>query len=193
MDRQREERFAALYESSRARLLAYALRRTTSSEDAADIVAETFTIAWRRLDEIPDGDLSMLWLFVAARLVIANHARRMQRRTQLVQRIGAHLATGAQASSLSSELDALDASRAFGRLSGEDQELLMLAGWEGLDSAGLGYVLGCSPTAARIRLHRARARLKAELTGRPGPTQQPLRIQPSRRGVTLVTETPEEI
>ena len=38
----------------------------------------------------------------------------------------------------------------------------MLVGWEGLRSAELARLLGCSPTAARIRLHRARARLIAE-------------------------------
>ena len=47
----------------------------------------------------------------------------------------------------------------------EDREVLMLAGWEGLSATAMGQVLGCSPTAARIRLHRARARLKAAMTG----------------------------
>ena len=49
---------------SRARrLLAYALRRTASSEDAADAVAETFGIAWRRFDQLPQGESSVLWLY----------------------------------------------------------------------------------------------------------------------------------
>jgi RNA polymerase sigma-70 factor (ECF subfamily) len=50
---EREHRFRALYEAARPRVAAYALRRVASHEDAADVVAETFTIAWRRLDNIP--------------------------------------------------------------------------------------------------------------------------------------------
>lgn len=193
MDRQLEERFTALYEASRARLLAYAIRRTASSEDAADIVAETFAIAWRRLDDIPDGQMALLWLFATARRVVANHSRRTQHRTQLVQRIGTQIRTGLQPASQSGELDALDARRALERLSDEDRELLMLVGWDGLDSTSLGYVLGCSPTAARIRLHHARARLKAELADRSNWPQQPLHIPQSRTGESLVTEAAEEV
>lgn len=72
---EREQRFGAVYEQARRPLLAYALRRTGSPEDAADVVAETFAIAWRRLDAIPDGEASRLWLYAACRRVIANHGR----------------------------------------------------------------------------------------------------------------------
>ena len=89
----RVDRFTELYEESRARLLAYALRRTASSEDAADAVAETFGIAWRRFDEIPQGESSVLWLYATARRVIANQTRRIQHRSQLLQQIANALST----------------------------------------------------------------------------------------------------
>ena len=69
---ERVERFTELYEESAPALLAYALRRTASSEDAADAVAETFGIAWRRFDQLPQGESSVLWLYATARRVIAN-------------------------------------------------------------------------------------------------------------------------
>ena len=59
--------------------------------------------------------------------------------------------------------DAMVAARALRHLAEDDREILMLVGWEGLRSAELARLLGCSPTAARIRLHRARARLIAEM------------------------------
>ncbi len=37
-------------------------------------------------------------------------------------------------------------------------ELLRLCAWEGLDGAELAAVLGCTPAAARVRLHRAKRR-----------------------------------
>jgi RNA polymerase sigma factor (sigma-70 family) len=161
---QRVERFAALYRTARPPLLAYALRRTASPEDAADVIAETFTIAWEHLNDVPAGEASILWLYATARRVIANHGRRVQRRVRLVERIGSNLAVGIASQPDPSEQDSMESTIALARLSDGDREILMLAGWEGLDSAQLAYTLGCSPAAARVRLHHARARLKVELT-----------------------------
>src|SRR4051812_30520623 len=48
-----EEQLRRLYTLHGRPVLAYALRRTSSAEDAADAVAETFLVAWRRLDSVP--------------------------------------------------------------------------------------------------------------------------------------------
>ena len=68
-----EDRFRRLYTANFAALLAYALRRVEQHEDAADVVAETFLVAWRRGPELPAGDEVRLWLYGAARRVLANH------------------------------------------------------------------------------------------------------------------------
>ena len=52
----RRLRFEELYNAHHVSLLAYALRRTANTDDAADVLAETFLTAWRRLDELPGGD-----------------------------------------------------------------------------------------------------------------------------------------
>ena len=52
---------------------------------------------------------------------------------------------------------------AFRSLTEEDRELLALQGWEGLSAGEIATVLGCTGNAARIRLHRARRRLRAAL------------------------------
>jgi RNA polymerase sigma factor (sigma-70 family) len=157
-----EVRFRTLYEMARPRVLAYALRRTTSSEDAADIVAETFAVAWRRLEEIPEGEESILWFYATARRVLANHYRRTRRRSELIDRVGSHL-NGAFVSEENVGDDRMSAVAALRRLDDDDRELLMLASWEGLDSADLSRLLGCSRTAVRLRLHRARTRLAGEM------------------------------
>jgi RNA polymerase sigma factor (sigma-70 family) len=164
----REDRFRALYQRTRPRIVAYALRRTSSHEDAADIVAETFEIAWRRFDEVPSGQDGLLWLYVTARYVLANHGRRIRRRDDITVRLANELraiprreeATDEQGIVMRACLDALSA---------DDREVLMLSGWEGLGATEVGRVLGCSSAAARIRLHRARGRLNAEMTGFNGP------------------------
>lgn len=162
MEQSRHERFRALYLSTRPQILSYALRRSPSLDDASDVVAETFAIAWRRLDDLPDGPDALLWLYVTARHVLANEARRAQRSSDLVARIASALA-GHEPLVRPKDESALAALLTLRELDEEDRELLMLAGWEGLDANELGRVLGCSPGAARIRLHRARTRLEERI------------------------------
>jgi DNA-directed RNA polymerase specialized sigma24 family protein len=64
--------FGRLYREHGRAILAYALRRVGDPEDAADVVAETFLIAWRRLGDVPAGDRARLWLYAVARRVVAN-------------------------------------------------------------------------------------------------------------------------
>jgi RNA polymerase sigma factor (sigma-70 family) len=162
-----DERFRRLYEAAWRPVLAYALRRTLSADDAADILMETFTIAWVHLGEVPEGGAAVLWLYATARGAIANATRRQQRRLRLSQRVATELSRTAVADAQArpAHEDTLVATDALGSLGDDDRELLMLAAWEGLGSHELGRVLGCSPAAARVRLHRARARLRVALAG----------------------------
>ncbi|MFB9677888.1 RNA polymerase sigma factor [Streptosporangium vulgare] len=52
-DRSRSE---AVYRRTHERILGYAVRRCPSPEDAADVVAGAYVIAWRRTTELPGGE-----------------------------------------------------------------------------------------------------------------------------------------
>jgi RNA polymerase sigma-70 factor, ECF subfamily len=156
----REARFRRLCEAHTAAVLAYALRRT-SRDDAPDVVAETFLVAWRRLDDV-DEQSALPWLYAVARRVLLSQRRATRRRQAITERVAAtERSTWLGASAESSEsrrlLDALAG------LSEKEREVLMLAAWEELSSSEAGRVLGCSATAYRIRLHRARGRLRERL------------------------------
>ena len=161
----RRHRFEDLYAAHRVQLLGYALRRTDNTDDAADVLAETFLTAWRRLDEVPPGDQARLWLYGTARRVLANHRRGQRRRLALADRLKADLAETYRPAE--HEEGAADLAAAFRRIPRTDQDVLALAGWEGLDPGRIATVIGCSRNAARIRLHRARRRLAAELDRAP--------------------------
>jgi RNA polymerase sigma-70 factor (ECF subfamily) len=160
-----DNRFLRIYDRGWRPVLAYALRRA-SPEDAADVLVDTFTIAWQHLAEVPDDERSVLWLYATARGVLANLGRRAQARSRLVERIAAEIdrdVVGSAGPQASPHEDALVAADVLATLSIDDREVLMLAAWEGLSTVQLASVLNCSAPAARVRLHRARARLQASL------------------------------
>lgn len=152
--------FSRLYREHGRAILAYALRRVEDREDAADVVAETFMIAWRRLAEVPFGAGARLWLYAVARRVIANLHRSERRRTRLGRRLAESLRTEL-ATHPAPGSEAVAALRAMNELSDEDRELLLLVAWEGLSPSEAAKVLAVSSLAARSRLHRARRRLRA--------------------------------
>ncbi|MFI0479158.1 RNA polymerase sigma factor [Actinomadura sp. 9N215] len=176
----RRRRFEEIYTANRARILGYALRRTADPQDAADVLAETFLTAWRRLDDVPPGAQARLWLYGVARRTLANHHRGERRRSALAADLGSRLR--AELADLPDPAgpasDLADVAAAFRSLPEPDRELLSLVGWEGLDHGEIAAVLGCSRNAVRIRLHRARRRFaraleRTEAVARPLPATVP--------------------
>jgi len=78
-----EQRYRRLFDRYSRQVYAYCRRRTDPTA-AADAAAETFTVAWRRLDDIPEGDAALGWLYGAARRVLANEFRRTRRECLVV-------------------------------------------------------------------------------------------------------------
>ncbi|HEY0277219.1 MAG TPA: sigma-70 family RNA polymerase sigma factor [Solirubrobacterales bacterium] len=158
-------RFGALYRDQGRAILSYALCRVDDPDDAPDVVADTFLVAWRRLDDVPVGPRERLWLYAVARRVIANLHRSTRRRTRLAERLAESLRTEIAAHPAPEGASA-EILEAIAELGEENRELLLLVSWEGLSPAEAGRVLGISALAARSRLHRARRRLRALLDER---------------------------
>lgn len=151
-DDSREQRFQALFDASFDDLTRFVRRRI---RDGDDIVAETYLVAWRSLDQVPLGEgEGRAWLFTVARNLMANQRRKDAR-------LVAWEPSDVPAEDESEAADTrIDLSRAFSRLSAEDQEVLALVVWEGLTSAQAASVLSITARAFRVRLHRARRRLR---------------------------------
>lgn len=159
--------FQRLYAAQFDPVLGYALRRVGTPADAADVVAETFLVAWRRRAEVPQGEAARLWLYGVARRVLANQRRGDLRRSALGGRLRSELPSvvpGHEAAVAA----ATDVARAVAQLGDADREVLELTAWEGLDSVEVADVLGITSVAARARLSRARNRLRG-LLGDPVP------------------------
>jgi RNA polymerase sigma-70 factor (ECF subfamily) len=137
----------------------YALRRT-DPDTADDVLADTLLVVWRRLDDVPpDGRLP--WCYAVAAKSLANINRSARRQRNLAQRI---IRLDPPTDTVdAAELPDPDVHRALATLRSDDRELLRLSAWEDLAPADIAIVLGLTPNAVRIRLHRARRRFAAAL------------------------------
>lgn len=155
---ERRARFEAIFAEVYEPLQRY-VRRRCGAADADDVVAETLTVVWRRLDEVPH-ETAVAWTFGVARRVLANQRRSTGRRLRLVDRVRrAHEIIPAHA------VDDTDLVEAMDRLATDDREILHLWAWEQLAPREIAVVLDITANAASLRLHRARSRL-AEAMGR---------------------------
>jgi RNA polymerase sigma factor (sigma-70 family) len=152
-----EEDFRRLFAEHNRQVLAYALRRTDQRADAEDVVAGTFAVAWRRFADAPEEELRLAWLYAIAARVLANQRRSLRRLAALRSRLREVQAAAHE------EGEFQDVVAALKHLRRDDQEVLLLAAWEGLTNAELAVALDCSENAATIRLHRARKRLAEQL------------------------------
>lgn len=176
------ESFDAVFHEHFARVLAYSLRRVPSRHEADDVVAETFAIAWRRRDAMPDPPLP--WLYGVAAGVIRNQRRSSRRLARLRGKLRAEpIVLRPDLVDSIGERDAF--AEAFSQISEGQREVLRLVAWEGLDNRDAAAVLDCSETAFKVRLHRARRDLakRMEQAGHiedemPGPTQLAARPKP---------------
>jgi RNA polymerase sigma-70 factor (ECF subfamily) len=162
---ERQARFETLFDATYEPLLAYARRRVRGEAD--DVVAEVMLVAWRRLDEVPEDEVA--WLYGVARKVILGSRRSARRRAALTGRLLAlpepiaSMERGARPVLL----------EALGSLSEPDREAILLVAWEGLDTRRAARAMGCSAPAFRVRLHRARRRLRAHLDDADEPVGSP--------------------
>jgi RNA polymerase sigma-70 factor, ECF subfamily len=152
---ERRMRFEGLFRSHADAVRGYALRRT-DPDDVDDVVAETFLVAWRRLDDVPAN--AAPWLLGVARRVLSNR-RRSDRRVislsdRLVERERRKPDAATDDSDLLSTIEV-----ALDRLPEKEREALRLLAWEGLSTGEAAIVLRCTRATLAVRVHRARRRL----------------------------------
>ncbi|SDZ14846.1 RNA polymerase sigma factor [Herbiconiux ginsengi] len=157
------------------------LARRTDPATADDVLGETLLVLWRRAGDIPVGEADAVpWAIGIARFQLANAERAARRQRRLFARIVAvdrpeaavdahHERAGDDGGDWHGggagrpDDGAVERIRsALAALRPADAEILRLAVWEELTPPQIASVLGITPNAASIRLHRARKRLRAE-------------------------------
>jgi len=165
-DAERIRVFDDLYAATYDRVLAYCRRRTWCLADAEDAVAETFVVAWRKLDDATTAESPLLWLYRVAFRVTANQRRGRIRIERLIDRL-TRFVTSATVPPPDTEIltdaDPEQVRAALAILSSLDREIVRLVAYEQLPRTEVATVLGLSPGAVRTRLYRARRRLREHL------------------------------
>jgi RNA polymerase sigma factor (sigma-70 family) len=162
-----EAAFAELYDRHAPALAAW-LRRRSDPDTAQELLAETFAQAWcSRKGFKPERGPARAWLFGIAQHLLFGYYRRLEVEDRARRRLGVVLEPA-----LDDEADArLDAaalraelSARLARLPDGTREAVLLRVVEQLDYEELAARLGCSNTAARVRVSRGLRELRRDRT-----------------------------
>jgi RNA polymerase sigma-70 factor (ECF subfamily) len=141
-------------------LLAYFERRLPVRDDAADLLSETMTVAWRRLAKLPaEPEQQRMWLFTIAAHVLANGLRSRRRAAAL----SARLKQAVFQAPAADHAEAHAVRDAVLRLHGAHRELIMLIHWDGFTIVEAAQLLGLNASTARSRYAAARDTLRRAL------------------------------
>ena len=155
-------------------MLTYARRRSDEAT-ARDVTAETFLVAWRRLEDLERHGLPELYRTAGFQPKNADRAARRQRRT--AGRLAGEPADEVPDPAVE-HADRAAVRQGLRTLSDSDRELLLLVAWERLDTPDVAAVLGCSVATTAVRLHRARRRLRQALAAPVAEAAPPRRPTP---------------
>jgi RNA polymerase sigma factor (sigma-70 family) len=168
--RQDPAAFRSLYDRWAERLLAYFYSRVRDPEVAADLLAETFAVAYERRHRFKDtGRPGAAWLFGIARKELAHFFRRRAVDRRAMTRLGIvvpplddeSIARIEQTADLAQREPALTA--ALEQMTAIERQAVELRVVDELEYREIAERLGCSEGSARTRVHRGLARLASLL------------------------------
>jgi RNA polymerase sigma-70 factor (ECF subfamily) len=186
------EAISVLYARHVDAVFGFAVRRCRNAEDVADLVSSVFVemISAAASYDQRRGEVRVWLLGIAARC-LADQRRSDYRRSELVTRLGTlPELRGDEHERVEAMLDAArlapSAERALAELTEAEHALFLLVAHDGLPVADAARSLGLTPVAGRMRLARARRKLRAAIEhGGQGPERH---REERRRGVAAVKE-----
>jgi RNA polymerase sigma-70 factor (ECF subfamily) len=157
--------FGELFDAHVRAVHGLAYRLTGNRAEAEEIVSLTFLEGWRLRGRVdPDGESLRPWLLGITVNVARNVTRASRRHQAALARVPEAGVVPDFADEVASRLD--DAARlaavraAFGRLRPDEQDVVALCAWSGLDYADAAAALGIPVGTVRSRLSRARRKLR---------------------------------
>lgn len=153
---ERELAFIAIHKDSYPRVYGFVRRRVESAELAEELAADVFRVVWQKWGDAPRTDLP--WLLTVARNLIGNAYRSRDRQEALQDKL-----RNAAVVRFGDDSENVAVQDAMAALREKDRDILQLAYWDELSIAEIAGVLGCTQSAAKVRLHRARAAFRKQM------------------------------
>lgn len=153
-----EEQFDRCFDQHWTTVVRYLLRRGAASH-AEDLASETFAIAWSKWGQLPSTPLP--WLLKTAGFCWANERRRLQRADSFSHLLRPIVTDDPSHEHVSMRQDTTLVLTAIAALGDVEREALILTSWDELSAKDAASVLDCSVTALRVRVHRARKKIRA--------------------------------
>ncbi|WP_243076668.1 RNA polymerase sigma factor [Microbacterium sp. SS28] len=154
----RQETFRALFDAHYSAVFAFLRRRVADAQDAEELAADVFRLAWEKQD--PRSPFQRGWLFKVASDRLTDFYRRQGVRREVEAALRRRLEDAPWRIGVEDSIAVRDAVRA---LSSREQEALQLTYWDGMSASEIAAVLGCSNASVWTLLSRARARLRGAL------------------------------
>ena len=158
--------FEALYRANVGAVTAYFARRSAEPQTVADLTADTFVQAITSFATFdPRKGTPRAWVLGIARRIYAGHCQAHSQQRSRVERLaGRRELAPDEVGDLIDRIDAERAGRALvtglTRLPAADRAVVELVDLAGLQAREAAQVLGVAPGTLRMRLMRARARLR---------------------------------
>ena len=157
----RDAAFELLYNAYRGRIFTFLLRLSGSAEAADDLVQDTFVKVHKAVGRLDDDQKLLPWLYRIANNTAIDHLRHRKRITWLSwggvhgtaeEPHGADEQAGSRARA--------DIADTLQQMPADNAAALLLHALEGYSYQEIAAIQGCSLTAARSRIARARAAFK---------------------------------
>ena len=162
--------FDRLVNQNERALFRYVARRLDDRTACEDVVNESFLIAWRRWDKLPELDRELPWLYAIAFRVLSNQRRSRDRRKRLLDRLVLERLPHEESDE---SLDLASLAHGLQRLNDDERTLLEFVYWERLSYRDIALVLDISENAAGIRITRVKKKLKTLVETAGASTDNP--------------------
>ena len=168
------EAFAIFWRRHTSTVMAFGIHHCATSEDVADLVADTFLAAFRAAGRYrAETATAAPWLLGIATRLASNQHRTLARWRRGNQRVAGERPhfTGEEYEAVEAAIDAArqapHVQAALRAMPDGDRKVLELVAYAQLSPSEAALALHISPNAARLRLARARKRVREQLSTDP--------------------------
>jgi len=149
------ETFRQFYTANKEKLFAYLVRKSGNAALASDLVQESFTRYWMQYRH---GEKSLALLFTIGRNLLYDHSRQHQRTVELTET--AEVAHGDEEQKYIQREESQRVLNALQQLDEGDRDILALVVSSSMTYQEIAAMHGCKEGAVKVRVHRARQKLR---------------------------------